>query len=412
MIKEKNLSLLSITFLGFILLIFISSVFNVDFVNSINYLKLSTNEFILNYKDNNKNNLTKNSKIFEYIVRNVDSIVNSNISFKNEFISGFGLYQKLIGKKTFDDFITVKDENGHLQQPTLELLDTKALNAYSENLEELYLETKNKGIPFLYIQSDYQYVETKTNLPYDMVDKKNDIINSFLSSISKKGIPLLDLRNSKLIMDLNYDEMFYKTDHHWSIDYSFNAVTLILKEINNLYKIDIDKSEKVTNIENYEALILEDSFLGSLGIKIGPNYAGKDDFKVLIPKYDTDLNFYMYIDGKLEMERKGDFSNTMIDIEKLQSKYVNKYNTFLYGGYDENIIINNLSSNKLKVLLISSSYGRQLTPYLSLAFKEVYYIDPQIDRFDRNVLEYIEEINPDMVLVLYGAVPYIPIPLD
>lgn len=412
MSDEKNLSLLSITFLGILLLIFISSSFNVEFLNSIIYLKLSTYELISSYDINSKINLKKSSEVLEFIVQNVDSIVNSNIAFKNEFISGFGLYQKLIWKKTFDNFNTIKDDNGHLQQPTLELLDTDTLNMFSENLELLSLKTKEWGIPFLYIQSDYQNVKTKTKLPYGLFDKKNEIIDSFLSIITKKDIPILDLRSSELIGNLSYDEMFYKTDHHWAIDYSFYAVTEILNEINDRYSIDTTNSNKVTNIDNYESLILKDSFLGSLGIKIGPYYAGKDDFKVLIPKFETDFNFYMYIDGELEVERKGDFSNTLIDIEKLQSEYVNKYNTFLFGGYDENIVINNKALNNLKVLLISTSYGRQLTPYLSLSFKEVYYIDPQIGRFDRNVLDYIEEINPDMVLVLYGAVPYIPISLE
>lgn len=206
--------------------------------------------------------------------------------------------------------------------------------------------------------------------------------------------------------------MFYKTDHHWSIDYSFTAVSVILKELNELYKIDTKNFNILANIDNYDTIIFEDSFLGSFGIKIGPNYAGKDDFKILLPKYDTDFSFYKYTNGELDFEKNGDFLSSLIDYNKVNSEYVNKYNTFLYGGYDENIIINNVPPNNLKVLLVSTSYGRIIAPYLSLAFKELYYIDPQEGRFNRNVLDYIDKIKPDIVLVLYGAVPYVSIPLD
>lgn len=52
------------------------------------------------------------------------------------------------------------------------------------------------------------------------------------------------------------------------------------------------------------------------------------------------------------------------------------------------------------MLLISHSYGRPLSMYLSLCFSELRHIDLQDGRFTGDVVAYIEEYNPDLVIVM------------
>ena len=62
--------------------------------------------------------------------------------------------------------------------------------------------------------------------------------------------------------------------------------------------------------------------------------------------------------------------------------------------------MNWMAENELKVLLISHSYGRPFTQYLSLCFRETRYLDPQKGRYNDNCLKYIDEYGPDLVLVM------------
>lgn len=71
------------------------------------------------------------------------------------------------------------------------------------------------------------------------------------------------------------------------------------------------------------------------------------------------------------------------------------------NGYNvENRVINKMALNDYKLLLISHSYGRPLTQYLALSFREVRNLDPQVGRYNKNYLQYIDEYEPDLVLIL------------
>ena len=145
---------------------------------------------------------------------------------------------------------------------------------------------------------------------------------------------------------------------------------------------------------------MEEIFLGSYGIKVSKFYAGKDDFVVYVPKFDTDLVFRSYdANRKLLLKKTGDFYHVLLDDNIIcDTDYNNKYNAFCNGGYIENHIINNKAPNELKCLYISHSYGRPMTMYLALNFKEIVNLDPQQYRFSGNYFTYINNFQPDIVL--------------
>ena len=165
----------------------------------------------------------------------------------------------------------------------------------------------------------------------------------------------------------------------------------------------LDKDNKYTNLENYNIKIKEDCFFGSKGVNTGTFFIKKEEFSLFLPKYETDFEYRHYnTKGKMKVSTKGEFEEALIDNSKLNlDTYVNKYNCFLYGGNCENVIINKKSENNKKLLLISSSYGRAFAPYISQCFYETRYIDPQQGRFEQNVINYIDNYKPDIVVMLY-----------
>lgn len=164
--------------------------------------------------------------------------------------------------------------------------------------------------------------------------------------------------------------------------------------------LSIDNENYYTNIENYNIKIYKNRFLGSKGIRIGSWYVGKDDFDLIYPKFKTDFE-YTHIYGDEIKNYKGDFLNALMDTELLDGDMVNAYLVNLKGGWVENIVINNKSNNDLKILLIADSFGRAMTPFLSACFKETRYIDPQPGRFNENILEYINDYKPDIVIAMF-----------
>ena len=155
------------------------------------------------------------------------------------------------------------------------------------------------------------------------------------------------------------------------------------------------------DIGNYDRTCIENSFLGSYGIKVGKYYAGKDNFVIYTPKFDTDLTFRSYdADGNLIREKTGKFYEALIDDNIVNDPdYNNKYSAFCNTDYIENRIINNNAPNHLKCLYISHSYGRPMTMYLSMNFEETINLDPQKGRFEGNYIEYIKSFRPDIVLI-------------
>ena len=58
-------------------------------------------------------------------------------------------------------------------------------------------------------------------------------------------------------------------------------------------------------------------------------------------------------------------------------------------------------ANHKKLLVVQDSFGWYLTTYLACGVQEVHVIHPM--QFDGSLHAYIEEIKPDMVIVLYCA---------
>ena len=71
----------------------------------------------------------------------------------------------------------------------------------------------------------------------------------------------------------------------------FYASAFITKELVQLYELNFPDHEYFGNIENYTPVTYENCFLGSIGVKVGPYFGGKDDFTVFNPTFPTKFDF-------------------------------------------------------------------------------------------------------------------------
>lgn len=275
-------------------------------------------------------------------------------------------------------------------------------DASPDSLVALYRYAQEKGLPFLYVQHPSKVIRQKTVLSAGLADVANDTHDRRLGVLRAMGIPTLDLRES-----IRDHLEFYRTDHHWTVRTAFYATQSIVERLNSLYHLGLDPDGILTSLQNFDSLRYEDCFLGSHGIRVGPLFAGMDDFEMLVPRFETDLHYRHYSAHRLDVETDGAFPEAFVDFDLLEDpNYLNKYNACLKGGYVENVVENRLASNDLKVLLVANSFARAMVQYFSLCFRETRQLDPQGGRYSDSFIEYMEAYRPDVVVVMfYGSIP-------
>lgn len=334
--------------------------------------------------------------IFGITSPNQESIIKyfaSDINAKDNIVEVYGGSQFLLGKKCIEKYSIVKNSYGKLTKPYKEIT-RDASSANIEKIVPIINYCDEKAISYFYLTSLLPILEEE--LPYANVDHSHENASILQNVLEEQGTKLIDLRTSGITVPK--EKQFYRTDHHWTTDTMFAAFQVV---INHIKKI-VNTEKKWMNPSCYETQNYANSFLGSYGIKVGKYYAGKDDFKVLIPKNAGEYCFEAYDSkGTKILEKNGPWFEAFMDKSILEdSSYNNKYNAWCNNQYVENRLINKEVDNRTKVLLIAHSYGRPLTQYLSLCYHEVRHLDPSKGRFSGNFFEYIDEYQPDIVLFL------------
>ena len=313
-------------------------------------------------------------------------------------LDAFSFTQRALGKHETRNFEVLKANDGALYlHGNEEDVDEETLRRRTEEYQVLFEETNRYGGHFLYVQVPYKNVGQAPELAAYSGDNTEEYESRLDTLLRDSGIPVLDLRAYDTCKD------YYATDHHWTTISAFYAAKIIADEVERLYNIDLTDHTFFGDMENYESITYEDCFLGSIGVKVGPYYAGKDSFTVLNPQFPTDFTFEHYIDSVLQSTYSGPFVEAFIDQSLLENRsYNNKYEANMHGAYVESIIKNHLAQNDLKGLLVTHSYGRAMAPYLSLDFGELRYLDPQKGRFNDDLTVYIREYKPDVVIFMYN----------
>lgn len=306
--------------------------------------------------------------------------------------------QLLLGKREIGNFTYyIRDDGGLIIMSKTKKF---SLEQNYDVLKRLYSYSNKNGISFLDVIMPEEVNGDDIELLKN-IDNGNYKIDQLTQKIEGE-IPYLDLRTNEEVSNLAQN--YYKTDHHWDNETCFYSFKAVIEDLAEKYEQKYDPNYIYTNIENYTKNTKENCFYGSKGLNVGEVYLSKEDFSILVPNFETKFKFEKYEKGKLTKETEGRFEETFIDDELLNDEsYMNKYNVFLYGTNDECRISNNSIDSKTKALLIGPSYGRMFAPYLSTCFKETRYIDPQEGRFEGDVMEYIKDYGPDVIILLNKA---------
>jgi len=274
-------------------------------------------------------------------------------------------------------------------------VEEEYLGGYLDNMYALVNTLAQSNIPLLYVQAPFKLRDAHSGLPPTVTNYSALNADRFLAALTGANIYCLDLRISFKNSDMSQNDMFYSTDHHWTIDAAFLGTAQIVKKLNTDFGFKINES--LFDIDNYERKTYEDFYIGSIGRRVGRIYGGIDDFTLITPNFKTDLSYYK--DG--EAQSGGSFEDAVLNKKFIDEKLppsTNRYAVYP-GDYSELIFINHLADYG-KILIIKDSFGVPVYSFLSIGVHEVRAIDIRL--FSKDVSEYAAELKPDIVIILYN----------
>ena len=176
----------------------------------------------------------------------------------------------------------------------------------------------------------------------------------------------------------NPQDLYYRTDHHWTSA----AVDIAYVEIAK--KMGLDPASY-----QYRNLAVTDSFRGTLASSSGI-FSAQDT--ISIPTCPSDV---MYRVTYVEEER---VTTSVFDPQKLNSK--SKYEVFFGGNYPE-VVIESSSANDKVLMVVKDSYANSLIPLLIPHYKKIIIIDPRY--YNGNIQDIIDTESVTDMLWLYNA---------
>lgn len=258
-----------------------------------------------------------------------------------------------------------------------------------------------RKIQLLYVNEPTKYFDdTFTQKDLGKKTYVNSNIDFFLSSLEDAGIDYIDLRDTYTQMKIDSFNLFYKTDHHWTVPAGKIAAREIAATLNNKFGYQIDLT--LYEDENFTTTHFDNAWLGEQGRKLGASFVGMDDYDLILPKYDTDFTV-TYRDGTTH---SGAFGEVLVS----QGAYVSKANNDIYnapswhysymsGGVTESIVLNNTNPDGKKILVLGDSFEQVTVPFLSLGISEVQTLI--LRSYEGSLRDYIDAHDIDTVIIAY-----------
>lgn len=231
-------------------------------------------------------------------------------------------------------------------------------------------------------------------LPKNSMDYLDDEYCDKISDLTNGSLCCIDLRDT-LKENAKDNQLFYKTDHHWTADGAFTAYKELCK-----VKYNVVPDIKDYNIETYN------NFYGTSystscysltkpdDVKLYVNKAnsGKADIEITegtqISKYN-DFYFRKNLDEPEGDLTKGDTNANTGD----------KYTVYLDGNHT--LVTIKTGNEGGKLLLIKDSFAHCFVPFLAEKYSEIIMVD--LRYYKQSLTELIANENIDEIMFLYSV---------
>ena len=326
----------------------------------------------------------ENRYLTQFEAPTLDSVFGENgqfmVDFEKYVNDQFPLRDQWIQLKAWSERLSGKQENNKVYfggegQQTLFAQYTKPSDL-EQRVEYVNQLGANVDVPVYFaLIPDKSYVWAD-RLPAGapLVDDGSTIRDA--QGLVSEDVTFIDLTDA-----LQGDDVFYRTDHHWTTMGACQGYWALMSAMNG----------SCTILES-EPTLVSDTFYGTTWSSSGAGWVRPDEMYTLVPEGGLTGNTTVtrYPSGQPE-------EGTFYDLSKLEVK--DKYSMFL-GGNQGLCVIKNPDAQGGKLLVIRDSYADSLAPFLSLDYQEVHLFDLRYNLM--SLKQYVVDNDIDQVLVLYS----------
>ncbi|MGX4598567.1 DHHW family protein [Faecalimicrobium sp. JNUCC 81] len=314
-----------------------------------------------------------------------DNYFSDHIYGRSNFVNTYTDIQMNLGKKYING-IYLGEDNELIKSGNYGIYDEEYRTKRAEHFNKFADKFKNAKTYVVNIPNKNYAYEEKMPIK-DFKSGQSIFIGDILNKIDKAKIKVLDL-TEEIRKDKNN---YYKTDHHLNMNGAYSSYKFIIESINK----DIPQVQKPKEKPEFKIKTYEDVFIGSYGRQVLNVVDKMDDIQVYKDKNFKDYKVYNQ-NGEAKL-----FYEEQISKDKLD----NDYEVYLGGDKPLVKIENKQSNNELRVVAIGDSMDNPIIPLLASHFKTTYSFD--LRGYEGNLIKEIENINPDVILLIGASNNYI-----
>ena len=286
---------------------------------------------------------------------NLTDYLKDQFPYRNIFVGLKTETEKILLKSEISGVYLAKDN--YLIETYNEIEDKDKLVRIFNNFKQ----NVNIDLKLLLVPTAISFYQNKLPM-FSIYDNQMDDINYIYNNIEFNFVNVYDtfMSNSEDV------DLYYKTDHHWTIDGAYYAYL----EIANSFGLSRNTltTKKVS-----------DKFYGTLYSKVNDYTRKPDDIYIYLNNYNLDV-YYDDIDKH---------TNSLYEFSYLDKK--DKYALFLDNNHSLIVITNNDIENDDELIIIKDSYANSLIPFLVNHYKKIHVIDPRY--YNKKISEYIGNNN-------------------
>ena len=290
------------------------------------------------------------------------------------FIKTKANLDRLMGKKEINGVYLGADgylmEGFKAEDPNITKIKVDAINKFASS-------NKSLKVSMMLVPNKvdiYSHLMPK-NAP---VDSQTDYLKAVSSMLSNK-VRMVDVEQTFNKLK-NSEQLYYKTDHHWTTDGAFHAYTDFCKALNI----------QPTGQNSFNRSQASDSFRGSLYYKTGAEIGKPEDIYLYLTQDNAPV-ITKYYDTKKKVP-------SLYDSSKLSGR--DQYEVFTGGNHSQIKIRTSVETDR-KILVIKDSYANAMIPFLATSFSEINVVDMRY--FTGSLSDVINNNEVTDVLFLYNV---------
>lgn len=215
-------------------------------------------------------------------------------------------------------------------------------------------------------------------------DKYNDdtYFEQISSTLNANGISFVDLRKTFKNAYASGNQLYYKTDHHWTTLGAYTAYEKLCEQLN----ITTAPKERF-DTKTYGG------FYGTTYSTSGFWFTQPDSIQIWDNPENTDKNIKVKISEGTDTDEYG----SMYFYDHLEED--DKYPVFIDGNHALTEITNSNAKGGT-ILLVKDSFSHSLAPFLAENYSKIILVDMRY--YKMSVSQIVEQEKPEQVVFLYG----------